>query len=433
MSDIKVAKQKTEGRSLNVSPRRDNKPQMRKLSERDQYIKPRLTDNEQFNPQTATLYGQLQRQHTALDLLRQSTNVSTVKRRANRKQIQLSPSQKLNQLLQGKLSLSENKIKDTELSLKKLEDLQSETEQKLGSITGEKLSFIDNLRKLLDSYDDNKSKMEEQINRNTVLSTTITELNDRIVQNSDFYRKEQVKFKNQIDTKEIENQKLLDNIEKLAAEKAALLERVDKLEGDLNHLAKPPKAICRECKTEIQNSTLSTNSINQEKTYYHLKSSHSRTLDRCQSAESSARHHRVRKLIKSDSEIHNTSELTNNSLRPLSSRVRFGNSPCSNSNLSTSNSSRSNSNLSASNSSRSNSNLSASSTLLGTSYKMGHSRKDSVKSGHGISEHENQRSNTNISSSSSFLSFANESEDALTGEWSRESSVLSFANSTYSR
>lgn len=408
MNDNKTGKRKAEGRSLTFSPRRENKPQMRsKLPERDQYIKSKLTDNDHVN-HTATSHGQLEK------FDRQSTSFSMVRRRPNKKQIQTSPSQKLNQLLLGKLSMTENKIKDTELGLKKLEDLLSETEQKLGCATGEKLSFVENLRKLLDSYDDKKSKMGELLSKNADLSETITDLNKRIVENSDFYQKEQVRFKNQIDTKEIENQRLRENIEKLTTEKKDMFKRVNELQVHLDHRAKLPKAICQECRMEIQNHILGTNSAShreyEEKSNHHHKSSHLKSLNRCRSAESSGKHHRQRKPIKSDSEIHNTSQHPVSSPTPLPSRVGLVSSA------------------------RGNSNISTSSILSGKSSKMGQSRmNNSEKSTHRITEYENPRSNTNISSSSSFLSFANESEDILPGEWSRESTLMSFANSTYSR
>lgn len=417
MNDFRTGKRKKEVQSFTLpSPRKDAR--LGKIPEKDSITKLKQTENATMNISRnyTTLSEQITEQPVPqLSLVRQRTNVSgqNTKRRSSRKANPVPPSQMLNQLLTGKENMTGNKVKDVESSYKQLEELYNETKEKLTCPQNENLSFIELFKFLVNLYGASKSANNELSSKNNDHVEKITELEQRISENAEFYQKERGKLKNQIDEKDVEIQRLLSKNEKLIKEKQEQLERLKKLEKEIDQKDTISKGVCPECQLKSQRKSCSeqdttdsmTVALNiiemmkQPQTPPSMRSNGSLPTNEFRS-----------RLVISDSEIFDSME----SPRPLSSRASIKSSALSVSRNSSAKSYR-----------RKSSKQSKTTT---TSIKqldpwMASSEKPSPMPG-------NSRSNTDISICSSHISFANQSAASLNGHWSRESSDLpSFANS----
>lgn len=409
MNDSRTGKRKV---FLLPSPRKDVK--LGKIPEKDSITKLKQTDNATMNISRnyTTLLEQVTEQPVPqLSFVRQRTNVSSqnTKRRPNRKANPVPPSQMLNQLLIGKENMSGNKVKDVESSYKQLEDLYNETIEKLTCPENENLSFLQLFKLLVDLYDASKKANDELSSKNKDYNEKITELEQRISENAEFYQKERGKLKNQLDEKDVEIQRLWSKNERLITEKQEQSERLKKLEKELDQKDTMSKDVCPECQLKSQMKSCSeldtTDSMaialniieimKQPLTSNSMRSSSSLPTSQ---------------LVRKDSEILESME----SPRPLSSRASILSSELNVSRNSSAKSCRIKS--------------SKQSKTKTTSIKhldpwMANSEKP------GSSMPWNSRSNTEISFCSSHISFANQSAASLNGHWSRESSDLSFANS----
>lgn len=394
------------------SPRKDVK--LGKIPEKDSITKLKQTDNATVNISRnyTTLLEQVTEQAVPqLSFVRQRTNVSSqnTKRRPNRKANPVPPSQMLNQLLIGKENMTGNKVKDVESSYKQLEDLYNETIEKLTCPENENLSFLELFKLLVDLYDASKKANDELSSKNKDYNEKITELEQRISENAEFYQKERGKLKNQLDEKDVEIQRLWSKNERLITEKQEQSERLKKLEKELDQKDTMSKDVCPECQLKSQMKSCSeldtTDSMaialniieimKQPQTSNSMRSNSSLPTSQ---------------LVRKDSEILESME----SPRPLSSRASILSSELNVSRNSSAKSCRIKS--------------SKQSKTKTTSIKhldpwMANSEKP------GSSMPWNSRSNTEISFCSSHISFANQSAASLNGHWSRESSDLSFANS----
>ncbi|XP_062577293.1 uncharacterized protein LOC134239148 [Saccostrea cucullata] len=424
MNDFKMAgKQRT---LPFTSPRRETRAG--RVTERD--AKLRLEDNERVN-HTSVSHDKLERQST---MLKSSLNSSTVRRRPNKKPNQtIASSQKLNQLIIGRPNMTDNKVKDTDSCLRQLEDLYSQAEQVLGCTKEEGLCFVEVFRRLLEGYDAKSSRIEGLLVEKADLSKRVMDQEERIEENSEYYKKEQAKFKNQIDQKDVENQRLDDTITKLKGEKTELFQKLNRLQEQLEEAAiKPQKSYCQECRTEILEPVFSLESKDvtefEKEIGQNSISSKMKNLDRCHSEETPSRNFVVRKPTKSDSETLIKSELPDSG--PPSPRHDF---LCDSSQSTP----RSSVKLTETEISGRDHSDPVASILLRPSVQHRDLQVDNLQSTtemfcRSSSRHHYLRSNTEISSSSSYFSFANQSEYSGPGLWSRESSSLSFANSTYS-
>lgn len=398
------------------SPRKDVK--LGKIPEKDSITKLKQTDNATVNISRnyTTLLEQVSDQPVPqLSFVRQRTNVSSqnTKRRPNRKANPVPPSQMLNQLLIGKENMTGNKVKDVESSYKQLEDLYNETIEKLTCPENENLSFLELFKLLVDLYDASKKANDELSSKNKDYNEKITELEQRISENAEFYQKERGKLKNQLDEKDVEIQRLWSKNERLITEKQEQSERLKKLEKELDQKDTMYKDVCPECQLKSQmkscseldttdSMTIALNIIEimkQPQTSNSMRSNGSLPTNEFRS-----------QLVRKDSEILESME----SPRPLSSRASILSSELNVSRNSSAKSCRIKS--------------SKQSKTKTTSIKhldpwMANSEKP------GSSMPCNSRSNTEISICSSHISFANQSAASLNGHWSRESSDLSFANS----
>lgn len=400
------------------SPRKDVK--LGKIPEKDSITKLKLkqTDNATVNISRnyTTLLEQVSDQPVPqLSFVRQRTNVSSqnTKRRPNRKANPVPPSQMLNQLLIGKENMTGNKVKDVESSYKQLEDLYNETIEKLTCPENENLSFLELFKLLVDLYDASKKANDELSSKNKDYNEKITELEQRISENAEFYQKERGKLKNQLDEKDVEIQRLWSKNERLITEKQEQSERLKKLEKELDQKDTMYKDVCPECQLKSQMKSCSeldtTDSMaialniieimKQPQTSNSMRSNGSLPTNEFRS-----------QLVRKDSEILESME----SPRPLSSRASILSSELNVSRNSSAKSCRIKS--------------SKQSKTKTTSIKhldpwMANSEKP------GSSMPWNSRSNTEISFCSSHISFANQSAASLNEHWSRESSDLSFANS----
>lgn len=394
------------------SPRKDVK--LGKIPEKDSITKLKQTDNATVNISRnyTTLLEQVSDQPVPqLSFVRQRTNVSSqnTKRRPNRKANPVPPSQMLNQLLIGKENMTGNKVKDVESSYKQLEDLYNETIEKLTCPENENLSFLQLFKLQVDLYDASKKANDELSSKNKDYNEKITELEQRISENAEFYQKERGKLKNQLDEKDVEIQRLWSKNERLITEKQEQSERLKKLEKELDQKDTMYKDVCPECQLKSQmkscseldttdSMAIALNIIEIMKQPLTSNSMRSRS-----SLPTS-------QLVRKDSEILESME----SPRPLSSRASILSSELNVSRNSSAKSCRIKS--------------SKQSKTKTTSIKhldpwMANSEKP------GSSMPWNSRSNTEISFCSSHISFANQSAASLNGHWSRESSDLSFANS----
>lgn len=409
MNDSRTGKRKV---FLLPSPRKDVK--LGKIPEKDSITKLKQTDNATVNISRnyTTLLEQVTEQPVPqLSFVRQRTNVSSqnTKRRPNRKANPVPPSQMLNQLLIGKENMTGNKVKDVESSYKQLEDLYNETIEKLTCPENENLSFLQLFKLLVDLYDASKKANDELSSKNKDYNEKITELEQRISENAEFYQKERGKLKNQLDEKDVEIQRLWSKNERLITEKQEQSERLKKLEKELDQKDTMSKDVCPECQLKSQMKSCSeldtTDSMaialniieimKQPQTSNSMRSNSSLPTSQ---------------LVRKDSEILESME----SPRPLSSRASILSSELNVSRNSSAKSCRIKS--------------SKQSKTKTTSIKhfdpwMANSEKP------GSSMPWNSRSNTEISFCSSHISFANQSAASLNGHWSRESSDLSFANS----
>lgn len=398
------------------SPRKDVK--LGKIPEKDSITKLKQTDNATVNISRnyTTLLEQVSDQPAPqLSFVRQRTNVSSqnTKRRPNRKANPVPPSQMLNQLLIGKENMTGNKVKDVESSYKQLEDLYNETIEKLTCPENENLSFLELFKLLVDLYDASKKANDELSSKNKDYNEKITELEQRISENAEFYQKERGKLKNQLDEKDVEIQRLWSKTERLITEKQEQSARLKKLEKELDQKDTMYKDVCPQCQLKSQMKSCSeldtTDSIaialniieimKQPQTSNSMRSNGSLPTNEFRS-----------QLVRKDSEILESME----SSRPLSSRASILSSELNVSRNSSAKSCRIKS--------------SKQSKTKTTSIKhldpwMANSEKP------GSSMPWNSRSNTDISFCSSHISFANQSAASLNGHWSRESSDLSFANS----
>lgn len=398
------------------SPRKDVK--LGKIPEKDSITKFKQTDNATVNISRnyTTLLEQVSDQPVPqLSFVRQRTNVSSqnTKRRPNRKANPVPPSQMLNQLLIGKENMTGNKVKDVESSYKQLEDLYNETIEKLTCPENENLSFLELFKLLVDLYEASKKANDELSSKNKDYNEKITELEQRISENAEFYQKERGKLKNQLDEKDVEIQRLWSKNERLITEKQEQSERLKKLEKELDQKDTMYKDVCPECQLKSQmkscseldttdSMTIALNIIEimkQPQTSNSMRSNGSLPTNEFRS-----------QLVRKDSEILESME----SPRPLSSRASILSSELNVSRNSSAKSCRIKS--------------SKQSKTKTTSIKhldpwMANSEKP------GSSMPCNSRSNTEISICSSHISFANQSAASLNGHWSRESSDLSFANS----
>lgn len=402
------------------SPRKDVK--LGKIPEKDSITKLKQTDNATVNISrnyTTLLEQVTERPVPQLSFVRQRTNVSLLhcsqntKRRPNRKANPVPPSQMLNQLLIGKENMTGNKVKDVESSYKQLEDLYNETIEKLTCPENENLSFLELFKLLVDLYDASKKATDELSSKNKDYNEKITELEQRISENAEFYQKERGKLKNQLDEKDVEIQRLWSKNERLITEKQEQSERLKKLEKELDQKDTMYKDVCPECQLKSQMKSCSeldtTDSMaialniieimKQPQTSNSMRSNGSLPTNEFRS-----------QLVRKDSEILESME----SPRPLSSRASILSSELNVSRNSSAKSCRIKS--------------SKQSKTKTTSIKhldpwMANSEKP------GSSMPLNSRSNTEISFCSSHISFANQSAASLNGHWSRESSDLSFANS----
>lgn len=412
MNDSRTGKRKVF--SLH-SPRKDK---LGKIPEKDSITKLKQTDNATVNISRnyTTLLEQVSDQPVPqLSFVRQRTNVSSqnTKRRPNRKANPVPPSQMLNQLLIGKENMTGNKVKDVESSYKQLEDLYNETIEKLTCPENENLSFLELFKLLVDLYEASKKANDELSSKNKDYNEKITELEQRISENAEFYQKERGKLKNQLDEKDVEIQRLWSKTERLITEKQEQSERLKKLEKELDQKDTMSKDVCPECQLKSQMKSCSeldtTDSMaialniieimKQPQTSNFMRSNGSLPTNEFRS-----------QLVRKDSEILESME----SPRPLSSRASILSSELNVSRNSSAKSCRIKS--------------SKQSKTKTTSMKhldpwMANSEKP------GSSMPLNSRSNTEISFCSSHNSFANQSAASLNGHWSRESSDLSFANS----
>lgn len=413
MNDSRTGKRKV---FLLPSPRKDVK--LGKIPEKDSITKLKQTDNATVNISRnyTTLLEQVTEQAVPqLSFVRQRTNVSSqnTKRRPNRKANPVPPSQMLNQLLIGKENMTGNKVKDVESSYKQLEDLYNETIEKLTCPENENLSFLELFKLLVDLYDASKKANDELSSKNKDYNEKITELEQRISENAEFYQKERGKLKNQLDEKDVEIQRLWSKNERLITEKQEQSERLKKLEKELDQKDTMSKDVCPECQLKSQMKSCSeldtTDSMalalniieimKQPQTSNSMRSNGSLPTNEFRS-----------QLVKSDSEISESIE----SLRPLSSRASILSSEL---NVSRNSSAKSCRIKSSKQSKRKTTSIKHLDPWMANSEKPGSSMAW------------NSRSNTEISFCSSHISFANQSAASLNGHWSRESSDLSFANS----
>lgn len=421
MNDFRTGKRKKEVQSFTLpSPRKDAK--LVKIPEKDSITKLKQTENATMNISRnyTTLSAQVTEQPVPqLSLVRQRTNISgqNTKRRSSRKANPVPPSQMLNQLLTGKENMTGNRVKDVESSYKQLEELYNETKEKLTCPRNENLSFLELFKLLVNLHDASKLANDELSSKNKDHVEKITELEQRISENAEFYQKERGKLKNQIDEKDVEIQRLLSKNEKLIKEKEEQSERLKRLEKEMDKNDTMSKGVCPECQLKSQRKscseldtctdsmTLALNIIEimkQPQTPHSLRSNGSLPTNEFRS-----------QLVRSDGEIFDSME----SPRPLSSRASILSSALNVSRNSSAKSYRIKS--------------SKQSKTKTTSIKhldpwMASSEKPSSMPG-------NSRSNTEISICSSHISFANPSAASLNGHWSRESSELSsFANSSCS-
>lgn len=252
MNDSRTGKRKV---ILLPSPRKDVK--LGKIPEKDSITKLKQTDNATVNISRnyTTLLEQVTEQAVPqLSFVRQRTNVSSqnTKRRPNRKANPVPPSQMLNQLLIGKENMTGNKVKDVESSYKQLEDLYKETIEKLTCPENENLSFLELFKLLVDLYDASKKATDELSSKNKDYNEKITELEQRISENAEFYQKERGKLKNQLDEKDVEIQRLWSKNERLITEKQEQSERLKKLEKELDQKDTMSKDVCPECQLKSQ-------------------------------------------------------------------------------------------------------------------------------------------------------------------------------------
>lgn len=398
------------------SPRKDVK--LGKIPEKDSITKLKQTDNATVNISRnyTTLLEQVSDQPVPqLSFVRQRTNVSSqnTKRRPNRKANPVPPSQMLNQLLIGKENMTGNKVKDVESSYKQLEDLYNETIEKLTCPENENLSFLELFKLLVDLYDASKKANDELSSKNKDYNEKITELEQRISENAEFYQKERGKLKNQLDEKDVEIQRLWSKNERLITEKQEQSERLKKLEKELDQKDTMSKDVCPECQLKSQMKSCSeldtTDSMaialniieimKQPQTSNSMRSNGSLPTNEFRS-----------QLVRKDSEILESME----SPRPLSSRASILSSELNVSRNSSAKSCR----IKSSKQSKT-----KTTSITHLDPWMANSEKP------GSSMPLNSRSNTEISFCSSHISFANQSAASLNGHWSRESSDLSFANS----
>lgn len=304
-----------------------------------------------------------------------------------------------------------NKVKDLESSYKQLEELYCETMEKLACPKHENLSFLKLFKLLVNLYDASKLASEELSSKHKNHDEKITELEQRISENAEFYQKERGKLKNQIDEKDVEIQRLLGKIERLMKEKQEQSERLKKLEEEVDQKDTMSNRVCPECQLKRQRKSCSEQDTTDSMTL---------SLDLIQQINSPQTTHTMKsnsslpttefkgRLVKSDSEIFNGIE----SPRPLSSRASILSSALSISRNSSANK------CYRVKSSKQNRTKTNNYKYYDPAWVASFEKPSSMPG--------NSRSNTEISICSSHFSFANQSD----GHWSRESSDLStFANS----
>lgn len=398
------------------SPRKDVK--LGKIPEKDSITKLKQTDNATVNISRnyTTLLEQVSDQPVPqLSFVRQRTNVSSqnTKRRPNRKANPVPPSQMLNQLLIGKENMTGNKVKDVESSYKQLEDLYNETIEKLTCPENENLSFLELFKLLVDLYEASKKANDELSSKNKDYNEKITELEQRISENAEFYQKERGKLKNQLDEKDVEIQRLWSKNERLITEKQEQSERLKKLEKELDQKDTMYKDVCPECQLKSQMKSCSeldtTDSMAIALNIIEIMKQPQTSNSMRSNGRPSTNEFRSQ-LVRKDSEILESME----SPRPLSSRASILSSEL---NVSRNSSAKSCRIKSSKQSKTKTTSMKHLDPWMANSEKLGSSMPW------------NSRSNTDISFCSSHISFANQSAASLNGHWSRESSDLSFANS----
>lgn len=399
------------GQSLILpSPRKDDK--LGKIPEDDQIVKLKPTDN----VRTSVARGQNSVQpSTQARLARQSTNLSIInaKRRPNKKpDLQVPTSQKLNQLLIGKEALTGNKMKDVENSYKQIEVLYMEALPKLGNLIdiSENICFLELFKELVEQYENANTKLQN----NEDLNMKNTELENRIREFSEYNKKECGKLKNQIDEKGVENQRLVDVIQRLEEENKEKSEKINDLQAQIVQAAKFSQVVCPECKAISQGDSKDCRvheaNGKEKDTEQHQQQQYPPLIHSMGSF--SARN--TRRIVKSDSESY-TILHSSKPLKPLSAGRDLLSSPLSTPRSSTPRSST------LRLSSLSPNKISRRKALKDTTTEM--QSWDILTQ---QEDHWNTRSNTEFSYSSSHISFANKSVSSLSS--SRENSELSFVN-----
>ena len=405
------------GQSLILpSPRKDDK--LGKIPEDDQIVKLKPTDN----VRTSVARGQNSVQpSTQARLARQSTNLSIInaKRRPNKKpNLQVPTSQKLNQLLIGKEALTKNYTKDVENSYNKIEALYMEALPKLGNLIdiSKNISFRELFKELVEQYENANTKIDELLQNNEDLNMKNTELENRIQEFSEYNKKECGKLKNQIDEKGVENQRLVDVIQRLEEENKEKSERINDLQAQIVQAAKFSQVVCPECKAISQGDSKDCRvheANGKEKDTEQHQQQHYPPLMHSMGNFSTRN---TRRIVKSDSELY-TILRSPKPFKPLSAGRDLLSSP-----------------LSTPRSSTPRSSTPRLSSLSPNKISSRKALKDTTTETQSVDiltqqeDHWNTRSNTEFSYSSSHISFANKSVSSLSGHSSRENSELSFVN-----
>ena len=416
MNENQIIKLKR-GQSLILpSPRKDDK--LGKLPEDDQIVKLKPTDN----VRTSVALGQnLVQPPTQARLARQSTNLSIInaKRRPNKKpNLQVPTSQKLNQLLIGKEALSGNKMKDVENSYKQIEALYMEALPKLGNLIdiSENITFLELFKELVEQYENFNTKFDELLQNNEDLKMKNTELENRIRKFSEYNKKECGKLRNQIDEKGVENQRLVDVIQKLEEKNKEKSEEINDLQAQIVQAAKISQVVCPECKATSQSDSKDCR--------VHEANGKEKDIEPHQQQQYPPLIHSMgsfsagntRRIVKNDSELY-TVLRSPKPLKPLSAGPDLLSSP-----------------LSTPRSSTPRSSIPRLSSLSPNKISRRKALKDSTTETQSMDiltpqeDYWNTRSNTEFSFSSSHISFANKSVSSLSGHLSRENSELSFVN-----
>ena len=307
-------------------------------------------------------------------------------------------------------------MKDVENSYKQIEVLYVEALPKFGNLIdiSENISFLELFKELIEQYENANTKIDELLQINEDLNMKNTELENRIREFSEYNKKECGKLKNQIDEKGVENQRLVDVIQRLEEENKEKSEKINDLQAQIVQAAKFSQVVCPECKAISQRDSKDCRvheaNGKEKDTEQHQQQQYPPLIRSMGSF--TARN--TRRIVKSDSELY-TILRSPKPFKPLSAGRDLLSSPLSTPRSSTPRSST------LRLSSLSPNKISSRKALKDTTTEM--QSWDILTQ---QEDHWNTRSNTEFSYSSSHISFANKSVSSLSS--SRENSELSFVN-----